>query len=156
MAELCFAEHEFWIPGTRLVYVVKSLTNTLGQEPAEIGHSQTWHEAWVHGEVCILLESTLKSCKHLHLSKVSAEEGMCVCDCSAVWFTVFSNYVHEELTVPRVEQTTAYYWIWALVLSGMNVDFMACQLLDLLRTSELWLKMINFMLIYAIYTIEYH
>ncbi len=106
MAELCFAEHEFWIPGPRLVYVVKSLTNTLGQEPAEIGHSQTWHEAWVHGVVCILLESTLKSCPTL----VQSERwggNVCMCDCSAVWFTVFSNYVREELTVPRVEQTTS-------------------------------------------------
>lgn len=35
VVELCFAEREFWIPGARLVYVVKSLTNTLGQKPMD-------------------------------------------------------------------------------------------------------------------------
>jgi len=44
MFELCFAEREFWIPGAKLVYVVKSLTNTLGQKPMESGRIQTWHE----------------------------------------------------------------------------------------------------------------
>ncbi len=91
----------------------------------------------------VLLESTLRSCKHLHLPKVSAEVGMCVC-VTVLLFDLWGvlNYVPEELTVPRVSRPPAYYE-YELWFCRNECGFMACQLLDLLRTREHWLKIIN-------------
>lgn len=91
--------------------------------PAASGERMHSDMAWGHREVCVLLESALRSYKHLHLTAKWAVRW----ECTDVWLScsliygVFSNYVSlRNLLIPTAEQTTS-------VLLNMNVDFMVCH-----------------------------
>lgn len=87
--------------------------------------------AWGHREVCVLLESTLRSCKHLHLPKVSAEVDMCVCVTVllfdlwgvlklCVWGTYCTTSRADHQHITEYELWFCREWMWIYGLSAVR------------------------------------